>query len=104
MKRITIILCAAVASLCLVFLGVRANENFRRISLPTSKMLTLPVPGFIARTNSFPTTIALSPNGQYAAFLNQGYGTQESGVRQSIARSEEHKSELQSLTNLVCRL
>ena len=85
MKKITTILCAAVASLCLVFLGVRANENLRRISLPTSKMLTLPVPGFIARTNSFPTTIALSPNGRYAAFLNQGYGTQESGVRQSIA-------------------
>jgi DNA-binding beta-propeller fold protein YncE len=48
-------------------------------------MLNLPVPGSIARTNSFPTTIALSPNGKYAAFLNQGYGTQESGVRQSIA-------------------
>jgi DNA-binding beta-propeller fold protein YncE len=38
-----------------------------------------------ARTNSFPATIALSPDGRYAALLNQGYGTEESGARQSIA-------------------
>ena len=45
----------------------------------------MPVPGFVARTNSFPATIAISPDGRYAALLNQGYGTQENGLTQSIA-------------------
>jgi 6-phosphogluconolactonase (cycloisomerase 2 family) len=85
MKRISRILCATVVSFGLVFVIARANESSHRVSLPTSKTLTVPVPGFVARTNSYPATIALNPDGRYAAFLNQGYGTQESGVRQSIA-------------------
>src|SRR4029077_14233154 len=68
-----------------VFVVSRAAERSRQINLPTSKSLTLPVPGYLARTNSFPATIALSPDGRYAALLNQGYGTQETGARQSIA-------------------
>ena len=55
------------------------------ISLPTSKTLTLPSPGRIASTNSFPATIAISPDGRYAALLNDGYGTQETLGTQSIA-------------------
>ena len=55
------------------------------ISLPTSKTLTIPAPGRIATTNSFPATIALSPDGRYAALLNNGYGTQETLATQSIA-------------------
>src|SRR3984893_185115 len=70
---------------CLLFMVAGANERLHKINLPTSKTATVPVPGFIARTNSYPATIALSPDCRYAAFLNQGYGTQESGVRQSIA-------------------
>ncbi|MBV9174774.1 MAG: phosphoesterase, partial [Chloroflexi bacterium] len=54
------------------------------IPLPTSRNLTVPVPGFIARTNSFPATLVVSPDGRYAALLNQGFGTEDSGVRQSI--------------------
>src|SRR5580765_523407 len=69
----------------LLVLGILAAERSRVISLPSSKKLTLPVPGYLARTNSFPATIALSPDGRYAALLNQGYGTQETGARQSIA-------------------
>jgi DNA-binding beta-propeller fold protein YncE len=53
--------------------------------LPTSKMLTVPSPGRIASTNSFPATIVLSPDGRYAALLNDGYGTQESLSHQSIS-------------------
>ena len=77
----------------------------------------MPVPGFVARTNSFPATIAISPDGRYAALLNQGYGTQENGLTQSIAvlnldtnqlhdfpdkrlRADE-KTTLQQLTRLV---
>ena len=55
------------------------------VNLPTSKMLTVPSPGKIGSTNSFPATIALSPDGRYAALLNDGYGTQESLAHQSIA-------------------
>jgi DNA-binding beta-propeller fold protein YncE len=55
------------------------------ISLPTSKTLTIPTPGRIASTNSFPATIAISPDGHYAALLNNGYGTQETVATQSIA-------------------
>ncbi len=69
----------------LLFLIARAEERSRKINLPTSKALDLPGPGFIARTNSYPAAIALSPDGRYAALLNQGYGTEQSGLRQSIA-------------------
>jgi DNA-binding beta-propeller fold protein YncE len=55
------------------------------VSLPTSKMLTVPVPGRIGDTNSFPTTLVISPDGRYAALLNGGYGTQETLAHQSIA-------------------
>ena len=55
------------------------------VSLPTSKKLTTPSPGRIGSTNSFPVTIAISPDGRYAALLNYGYGTQETLAEQSIA-------------------
>ncbi|HZW94846.1 MAG TPA: hypothetical protein VFF64_17995 [Candidatus Eremiobacteraceae bacterium] len=61
----------------------RRPEN-GSISLPTSKTLTIPSPGRIGSTNSFPATIALSPDGRYAALLNDGYGTQETLAAQSI--------------------
>ena len=53
--------------------------------LPTSKMLTVPSPGRIGSTNSFPATMVLSPDGRYAALLNDGYGTQETLAHQSIS-------------------
>jgi DNA-binding beta-propeller fold protein YncE len=84
-KQIAIVSVLALFSLLVVFVAVRAADRERRINLPTSKTLTLPVPGYLARTNSFPATIALSPDGRFAALLNQGYGTQETGARQSIA-------------------
>jgi len=55
------------------------------INLPTSKMLTVPSPGKIGSTNSFPVTMVVSPDGRYAALLNDGYGTQETRAHQSIA-------------------
>ncbi|HEV3510502.1 MAG TPA: phosphoesterase, partial [Candidatus Sulfotelmatobacter sp.] len=53
--------------------------------LPTSKVLTRPTPGYIGSTNSFPATMVISPDGRYAALLNDGYGTQETLAEQSIA-------------------
>jgi DNA-binding beta-propeller fold protein YncE len=55
------------------------------INLPTSKQLTVPSPGHIASTNSFPVTMVVSPDGRYAALLHDGYGTQETLARQSIS-------------------
>jgi DNA-binding beta-propeller fold protein YncE len=84
-KRIGVVALGVLFSLVVIFVVARAADRSRRINLPTGKTLTLPVPGYLGRTNSFPATIALSPDGRYAALLNQGYGTQESGARQSIA-------------------
>jgi DNA-binding beta-propeller fold protein YncE len=84
-KKIAPLSVIAVFLLIVLFVVARAADRSRRINLPTSKTLTLPVPGYLARTNSFPATIAVSPDGRYAALLNQGYGTQETGARQSIA-------------------
>ncbi len=56
----------------------------RQIQLPSSKVLQSPSPGRIGPVNSFPATIAVNPDGQYAALLNMGYGTQKSQARQSI--------------------
>jgi len=84
-KKFGIVSAIALSALLVVFMVAGAADRSRRINLPTSKTLTLPIPGYLARTNSFPATIALSPDGRYAALLNQGYGTQESGARQSIA-------------------
>jgi DNA-binding beta-propeller fold protein YncE len=55
------------------------------VPLPTSKMLSVPSPGKLGDTNSFPASVVISPDGRYAALLNNGYGTQETLAHQSIA-------------------
>ena len=62
----------------------QASSPARKISLPTSKLLTSPLPGNLGRVNGFPSTITLSSDGRYAALLNDGYGAEANGVRQSI--------------------
>ena len=47
--------------------------------------MLLDPPGAPQPTNSFPVTMALSPNGRFLALLNNGRGTAESGFQQSIA-------------------
>ena len=93
-KKVAVVSLFVLLTLLVVFLVARAADRSRRINLPTSKTLTLPVPGYLARTNSFPATIALSPDDRFAALLNQGYGTQESGARQSIAILDLSNNEL----------
>jgi DNA-binding beta-propeller fold protein YncE len=61
------------------------NQVPRQVKLPTSKLLDAPAPGRIGPINSFPATIAISPDGHYVALLNDGYGTQETLAHQSIA-------------------
>src|ERR1035438_6995523 len=70
----------ALLLLCLVSLPSAAQSSAREkeLQLPSSKLLLLPAPGGPQPTNSFPTAVALSPDGKYLAILNNGYGTAES--------------------------
>ena len=54
-----------------------------RILLPTGKILTHPAQN-TAHIDGLPVTIALSPDGRYAALLHAGFGTQQTGGCQSI--------------------
>ena len=54
------------------------------INLPSSKQLSLPLPGTPFKTNSLPMSMAVSPDGRYAATLNGGYGTADSGYDESV--------------------
>ncbi len=86
MSRFFYCLCApGVLIVSMAVLLAQRLEEPRPIPLPTSKLLTAPSLGRIGAVNSFPATIALSPDGRYAALLNDGYGTQLSKARQSIA-------------------
>ncbi|MDP9158678.1 MAG: phosphoesterase [Acidobacteriota bacterium] len=57
----------------------------RQINLPNSKVLSVPSPGHLDSVNGFPVTIALSPDHDYAALLNDGYGAEANQSHQSIA-------------------
>ena len=57
----------------------------QQVPISTSKMLLMPVPGEIWRTNTFPTTAAISPDGRFIAILNNGNGDIAAGFRQSIS-------------------
>lgn len=65
--------------------GGQSQPEKLGVRLPSGKVLLSPVLGQPQRTNSFPTALALSPDGRYLAILNNGYGTAESGGQQSIA-------------------
>ena len=80
-----IILLAAFLAIHIPLPAQESKPEASSINLPTSKILTTPAPGRIGSTNSFPATIAISPDGRYAALLNDGYGTQETLATQSIA-------------------
>ncbi|GAC1430298.1 MAG: hypothetical protein NVS9B5_07370 [Terriglobales bacterium] len=59
-------------------------QNYQ-VSLPSSKVLSVPSPGRINSINGFPVTIAVSPDREYAAILNDGYGAEANQSHQSIA-------------------
>ncbi len=79
--------CSALALICLLASSAAAQTSAQNkgIELPSGKLLSLPAPGGPQRTNSFPTAVAVSPDGAYLAILNNGYGTAESKFQQSIA-------------------
>jgi DNA-binding beta-propeller fold protein YncE len=69
----------------LSLLMAQNQKGPRQISLPTSKLLTVPSPGVLGSLNGFAAAMAVSPDGRFAAVLNDGYGTQQNQARQSIA-------------------
>lgn len=83
MRAGTWILLALPCQILLVTLA--SSQEQEQTHLSTSKTIIRPTPGAPQRTNGFPETIALSPDGRYAALLNNGYGTPESQVKQSIS-------------------
>jgi DNA-binding beta-propeller fold protein YncE len=90
MKTRSVCLLVAVVGMAAAVLGPwrmpQAQDSSQRpIPLPTSKLLLAPVPGEPLKTNSFPTALAISPDGRYVAVLNNGYGTEESGFAESLA-------------------
>ncbi len=63
----------------------RDDDRGSEKKLPTSKRLAAKIPGRPQQVNSFPANVVLSPDGKYAVALNGGYGTAESGFKQSLA-------------------
>ena len=70
------------------------DVTFQKIQLPSSKVLFTPAPGSPRRTNSLPTTAAVSPDQRYVALLNAGFGTAESHLGQSITLLDRTNNQL----------
>src|SRR3984885_9045563 len=75
----------AVLALMTALPALQAQVASRTIPLPTSKERAEPAPGSPQMLNSLPMTAAISPDGQYLALVNAGFGTFESRYEQSIA-------------------
>lgn len=56
-----------------------------RRELPSGQILAPEIPGSPEPGNSFPGTMAVSPDGRFVAILNDGWGEPSSGFAQSIA-------------------
>lgn len=65
--------------------GSMAQGPFSAIDLPTSKKILQPVPGSPQRLNGLPLSMAISPDQRFVVTVNAGYGTFESGYKQSLA-------------------
>ena len=65
--------------------------------MPSGKHLLLPSPGSPQRLNSLPMVLAVSPDGRYAASVNAGYGTLESGYMESLAMVDTRTAKVTDL-------
>jgi DNA-binding beta-propeller fold protein YncE len=85
LRRIVYSLAVLFSVAMLGLLTAQNQKESRQISLPTSKSLSVPSPGVMRSLNGFAAAMVVSPNGRYAAILNDGYGTQQNQAHQSIA-------------------
>ncbi len=83
-----------IVSPCILLLGtwllcsaaLQAQNPWKPVYLPSGKILRDPPAGtLLSDLNAFPINSAVSADGQYMAFLNNGYGNASSGFRKSIA-------------------
>jgi DNA-binding beta-propeller fold protein YncE len=66
--------------------GLSAQDSQEKVmDLPSGHQLLLPVAGEAQRVNSLPISTTASPDGRWVVTLNAGYGTLESGYKQSLA-------------------
>src|SRR5690349_14054329 len=99
MKR-TLLLLPALLLLCSTTLTFASDDDddarHRGKDLPISTGMRLisPAPGAPRSTNSLPMTMAVSPDKKWIAILNAGYGTKQSGYKQSIAILNSETDEL----------
>ncbi len=69
----------------LVFSCSLSAQQKKTTNLPSSKKLMAPAPGDPRAIGSLPTNIVVSPDGKYAAILENGYGTTAMNQQQGIA-------------------
>jgi hypothetical protein len=67
------------------------------VKLPTGGQL-VSVEGAPRAVNSFPVSVAPSPDGRYAVTMNDGYGTAESKFRQSLGVVDLQSNEIKDYT------
>ncbi len=79
--RLTVVFLAAIVTTA----SAQPPAKERAVALPSTKHISPAAPGRLGSTNSFPATIALSPDGRYAALLNEGFGAVASQGKQSIS-------------------
>ena len=85
MRRILYLLGQLLAVATFPLLMAQSRLDVRQIPLPTSKTLSLPSPGVLGSLNGFAAAMSVSPDGRYAAILNDGFGSQQNQAHQSIA-------------------
>jgi DNA-binding beta-propeller fold protein YncE len=85
LRRILYFLALLFSVATLTLLVAQNQRAPRQISLPTSKVLTVPSPGVLGSLNGFAAAMAVSPDRRYAAILNDGFGSQQNQAHQSIA-------------------
>lgn len=76
---------SSVLWMLIIAVGSSSGQNSRYVSLPTSKILSLPSPGLVGPMNGFAGAMVVSHDEHYAAILHDGYGSQDAQAHQSIA-------------------
>lgn len=90
--------CLAILACCVAVSALAQNRDGdsgkKTLNLSTSKILKTPVVGEPQRVGSFPVNLALSPDGRYAAILDDGYGNIENEHQQGIGILDLQTNEL----------
>jgi DNA-binding beta-propeller fold protein YncE len=92
------------ASAVFVINPASAQQVPEGTKLPSGQLLSPNIPGNPEPGNSFPGTIAVSPDRHYIAILNDGWGTPQSGFAQSISILDVATKHLEDFPDLRFRV